>query len=62
MEDMESELAIFCSQARLPVVELGCIWLSCWPRGDMVIPKQPRLILGQKVILLKLTVEPHWQG
>jgi hypothetical protein len=32
MEDTESELAIFCSQARLQVVELGCIQLSCWPK------------------------------
>ena len=41
MEDTESELAIFCSQARLLVVELVCIWgvmvvqnLWEWPTSD----------------------------
>lgn len=29
-EDVESELAISCSQTRLLVAGLGCIWLSCW--------------------------------
>jgi hypothetical protein len=33
MEDMESELAILCSQARLPVMELGYSPLSYWPKG-----------------------------
>jgi hypothetical protein len=32
MRDKESELAIFCSQAELPVAVLDCIQLSCWPR------------------------------
>lgn len=30
MGDKESELAIYCIQARLPVVGLGCIQVSCW--------------------------------
>lgn len=47
----ESELAIFCSQARLPVVGLGYIRLSCWPRGPVEIPNQSRLMLGQRVDL-----------
>ena len=43
MEDTESELAIFCSQARLLVVELVCIWgvmvvqnLWEWPNQGLV--------------------------
>jgi hypothetical protein len=32
MEDMKSELAIFYKQAGLPVLRLGDIQLSCWPR------------------------------
>lgn len=32
MEDTEYELGIFCSQARLSVVGLGCIHLSGWSR------------------------------
>ena len=34
MEDKESEPAIFCSQARLLMVGIGYIWLSCWVRGS----------------------------
>lgn len=51
MEDMESELAIFSSQVRHTVVKLDCLHLCCWPGvgGLIVIPKQPRLMLGQKV-------------
>lgn len=30
--DTEAELAIVCSQARLPLVGLNCLQLSCWPR------------------------------
>jgi hypothetical protein len=32
MEGRESQLVVFGSEARLPVVELGCIQLSCWLR------------------------------
>lgn len=34
MADTEYELAISCSQARLQVAGLGCIYLSCWSRGS----------------------------
>ena len=47
-EDTESQLTISCCQARLPVVGLGYIRLSCWPRGPngnpMGTPKQCRLL------------------
>lgn len=42
MEDTESELVIFCSQAKFSVVELGYIPLR-------LISKQLRLILIQKI-------------
>lgn len=32
--DTESEMAIFFSQARLPVVGLDCIWFSYWFSGS----------------------------
>ena len=59
MGDTESELVISCRQARFPETVLDCIRLSCWSRvpcGDF--PKQPRLMLGQRVALCKLTVGP----
>lgn len=37
MEDKESQMAICCSQARLPMLGVGCIKLNCWSgnsRGD----------------------------
>ena len=34
MGDRELQLAISCCQARLPVAELGCSQLSCWPKGS----------------------------
>lgn len=33
MEDTESELAIFCSQAKLPELGLGYICWHCWLMG-----------------------------
>lgn len=57
MEDMESELAIFRSQVRRTwwnwiafIYVVGRGW-----GGLIVIPKQPRLMLGQKVT-------ENWQG
>ena len=61
MEDSESQLAISCSQARLPVVGLGCIQLSHCPRGSHKNP-QSRTLQGQKVALCKLTIAPHCLG
>ena len=37
-EDTDSELSIFCSQARLTVVDLGYNQLSCWLRGPYEDP------------------------
>lgn len=34
MEDIESELAIFCNQTRRSMVGPGFIWLICWLRGS----------------------------
>ena len=49
MEDTESELAIFCSQPGLPVFRLDCIPMNCCLRVTMEIPKQTKLMLGEKV-------------
>lgn len=62
MEDLESQLAISCSLARLPVVELGCVQLSCCPRGPHRNP-QSRMLQGQKVAALcKRTSVPRCLG
>jgi hypothetical protein len=44
---------------KLPEMRLGCIQLSEWPRSPLEIPKQPRLLLRQKVTLQKLTAGPR---
>jgi len=41
MGDMKSELAIFCSQARLTVAGLCHSLLSCWLRGSYGEPQNP---------------------
>jgi hypothetical protein len=32
IENIKSELAIFCSQEKVPVLRLGYIQLTCWQR------------------------------
>jgi hypothetical protein len=49
MEHMKCELTMYCSHAWLLVEGLGYIQLSCWLRGPMEIPKQPRLRLVQRL-------------
>lgn len=39
MENLESELVMFCNQARLPVVGQGSTHLSCWARGSYGDPQ-----------------------
>lgn len=40
IEHMDSQLATFCGpKARLPLGELCCIWLSCWPKGSCGAPQ-----------------------
>lgn len=56
--DKESQLPISCSHKRLPVVVLGYIRLSWWPRGHMELSKQPRLRLGEMASLQ--TVWGYW--
>lgn len=55
-------LSILSSKVRLPVVSLGCIQLNSWPRGALEIPKQPILMLKQRVAFCKLTVASHYRG
>ena len=43
MEAIESELAIFCSQARLPMVELEYIQLHCWAQDQVQRPHRQAL-------------------
>lgn len=54
---IQSQLDISFSQAKLPVVRVDCIRLS--QRGPMEIPKQPRLVLGQRVVLCKQRAGIH---
>lgn len=43
------------SPNKVPIVGLGCIQLSCWPRGvHRIPPKQARLLLRQKIPLCKV--------
>lgn len=49
MKGTESKLATFCSQASLPIVGVYFIQWSCSLEGSLGIPKQLRLMLGQKV-------------
>lgn len=37
---------------------VGYIQWSCWPRWSMEIPKQPRLMLSQRIAVHKLTMGP----
>jgi hypothetical protein len=62
MRGMESELIIFYSQTRLPVLGLGCIRLSCCPRGSIEIPKESRLMPVQMVALHKEISETPLQN
>ena len=55
----EPQLAVSCFQIRLPVVGLGCIWLSYWLEDLVKILKQSRWMLQQRDPLLKLTVGNH---
>lgn len=50
----------FCSQARLPVVGMDDTQLSCWPGVSHLNPKQPWLLLTQRVAFSKLTVVTHY--
>lgn len=50
LKDEESEADTACSQARLPIVGLGGIKLSCWPR---------RLMLRKKVTLCTPRAGPY---
>lgn len=45
------------------VMAAGCIQLSCWPRGPMEIPKQPRMVLGQNCKTEAKNIHTtHWRG
>jgi hypothetical protein len=54
MEDMQSELTVFCRQARLPAVQLDCVQLSCWPRGPQGDPKITQAVSRSKVYYRKI--------
>lgn len=45
---LQSQPAIYCSQANLTMGGLGCIQLSCWPRDLTEIPRQPTILLRKK--------------
>ena len=61
MEDMESQLAIFCQHTRLPAEGLGYTQLVVGQHGPIEIPKQPRLLLRKRVTFHKLTVGSQCQ-
>ena len=44
-DTMDSDLVISCSQVKLPVVDLGCVWLTCWLRRSCRYYQQHRLML-----------------
>lgn len=53
-DTMDSDLVISCSQVKLPVVDLGCIWLICWLRRYHRYHHQHRLMLEyRRVIFLE---------
>lgn len=62
MGDIESQLAIFCHQTRLPAEGLGYTQLVVSQQGSLEIPKQPRLLLRKRVTVHKLTVGSQCQG
>lgn len=39
MEDKESQMATCCSQARLPMLGVGCIKFNCWSRDSCGDPQ-----------------------
>lgn len=61
MGNMESQLALLCSQGKLLVGGLVCS-IELAKGGPMEIPKQPRMMLRQRIALHKLAVGPHCQG
>lgn len=59
---MGSELAIFDSQTRLSVSAWAALYWFLGQSCLLGIPKQPRLRLGQKIALWKMTIGPHCGG
>jgi hypothetical protein len=53
--EANSQLTIFCNQMKHPVLGLGFIKLSYWPKGPMGSLQQPRILQSQEVDLYKLT-------